>query len=80
MALTVGGLLFAFYGGSRMSFISPGEVSSQHTGAAFAGLKDAAAWGRTVTQMRAWGTAIQDEDQTALVAYLVQHFGPGGRR
>jgi cytochrome c5 len=42
--------------------------------------KDAAAWGRTVTQMRTWGTPIQDEDQTALVAYLVQHFGPGGVR
>jgi cytochrome c5 len=37
--------------------------------------KDAAAWGRTVTQMRTWGTPIQDEDQTALVAYLTQHFG-----
>jgi cytochrome c5 len=37
--------------------------------------KDGAAWGRTVTQMRTWGTPIQDEDQTALVAYLTQHFG-----
>jgi cytochrome c5 len=37
--------------------------------------KDAAAWGRTVTQMRTWGTPIQDDDQTALVAYLSQHFG-----
>jgi cytochrome c5 len=42
--------------------------------------KDAAAWGRTVTQMRTWGTPIQDEDQTALVAYLADHFGPGGLR
>ena len=43
--------------------------------------KDAAAWGRTVTQMRAWGTPIQDEDQAALVVYLSEHFGPdGGRR
>jgi cytochrome c5 len=42
--------------------------------------KDAAAWGRTVTQMRTWGTPVQDEDQTALVAYLVEHFGPGGVR
>jgi cytochrome c5 len=42
--------------------------------------KDAAAWGRTVTQMRTWGTPIQDEDQTALVAYLAEHFGPGGVR
>ena len=42
--------------------------------------KDAAAWGRTVTQMRTWGTPIQDEDQTALVAYLTEHFGPGGAR
>jgi cytochrome c5 len=40
--------------------------------------KDAAAWGRTVTQMRTWGSQIQDEDQAALVAYLAQHFGPGG--
>ena len=39
--------------------------------------KDAAAWGRTVTQMRTWGTPIQDEDQTALVVYLAEHFGPG---
>jgi cytochrome c5 len=38
--------------------------------------KDAAAWGRTVTQMRTWGTPIQDGDQAALVAYLTQHFGP----
>ena len=42
--------------------------------------KDAAAWGRTVTQMRTWGTPIQDEDQTALVVYLAEHFGPGGAR
>jgi cytochrome c5 len=42
--------------------------------------KDAAAWERTVTQMRTWGTPIQDEDQTALVAYLAEHFGPGGVR
>jgi hypothetical protein len=38
--------------------------------------KDAPAWGRTVTQMRTWGTPIQDADQTALVAYLARHFGP----
>mgnify|MGYP005813035449 CR=1 FL=1 len=38
--------------------------------------KDAAAWGRTVTQMRTWGTPIQDADQAALVDYLVEHFGP----
>ena len=37
--------------------------------------KDAAAWERTVTQMRTWGTPIQDQDQAALVAYLSQHFG-----
>jgi cytochrome c5 len=42
--------------------------------------KDAAAWERTVTQMRTWGTSIRDEDQTALVAYLAEHFGPGGVR
>ena len=42
--------------------------------------KDAAAWGRTVTQMRAWGTPIQDEDQAALIAYLADHFGPGSVR
>ena len=43
--------------------------------------KDAAAWGRTVTQMRTWGTVIQEKDQAALIAYLAQHFGPatGGR-
>jgi cytochrome c5 len=42
--------------------------------------KDAAAWGRTVTQMRTWGTQIQDEDQAALVAYLARHFGPESGR
>jgi cytochrome c5 len=42
--------------------------------------KDAAAWGRTVTQMRTWGTPIQDADQTALVVYLAEHFGPGDVR
>jgi cytochrome c5 len=45
-----------------------GLITAQH--------KDAAAWGRTVTQMRTWGTPIQDEDQTAIVAYLTQHYGP----
>jgi cytochrome c5 len=45
-----------------------GLIAQQH--------KDVAAWGRTVTQMRTWGTPIQDEDQTALVAYLSKHFGP----
>jgi cytochrome c5 len=40
--------------------------------------KDAAAWGRTLTQMRTWGTPIQDQDQAALVTYLVEHFGPRG--
>jgi cytochrome c5 len=42
--------------------------------------KDTAAWGRTVTQMRTWGTPLQDPDQTALVAYLAEHFGPVGVR
>lgn len=42
--------------------------------------KDAAAWGRTVTQMRAWGSQLQDADQAALVAYLAQHFGSGAVR
>ena len=37
--------------------------------------KDAAAWGRTLTQMRTWGAPVQDADQAALVAYLVEHFG-----
>lgn len=41
--------------------------------------KDAAAWGRTLTQMRTWGSPIQDEDQTVLVAYLSQHFGTKSR-
>jgi cytochrome c5 len=41
--------------------------------------KDAAAWGRTVTQMRTWGTPIQDDEQTAIVAYLAQHFAQGAR-
>jgi len=42
--------------------------------------KDSAAWGRTVTQMRTWGTPIQDDEQTAIVAYLAQHFAQGARR
>jgi cytochrome c5 len=42
--------------------------------------KDSAAWGRTVTQMRTWGTPIQDDDQAALVAYLTQHFGPASAK
>jgi hypothetical protein len=46
----------------------PGLITQQH--------KDAATWGRTVTQMRTWGTPIQDDDQAALVAYLTRHFGP----
>lgn len=45
-----------------------GLIAQQH--------KDAAAWGRTVTQMRTWGTPIQDEDQATIVAYLSKHFGP----
>ncbi len=42
--------------------------------------KDAAAWGRTITQMRTWGAPIQDADQTALATYLVDHFGPAAKR
>jgi cytochrome c5 len=42
--------------------------------------KDGAAWGRTLTQMRTWGSPIQDEDQAVLAAYLVRHFGPRGAR
>jgi cytochrome c5 len=38
--------------------------------------KDAAAWGRTLTQMRTWGTPIQDQEQAAISAYLLEHFGP----
>ena len=45
-----------------------GLITQQH--------KDSAAWGRTVTQMRTWGTPINDEDQAAIVAYLSKHFGP----
>ena len=50
----------------------PGLITQQR--------KDAAAWGRTVTQMRTWGTPLQGEDQTALVAYLTERFGPGSVR
>lgn len=42
--------------------------------------KDAAAWGRTVTQMRTWGTSIQDQEQATLITYLSEHFGSGGVR
>ena len=42
--------------------------------------KDAAAWQRTVSQMRTWGTPIQDEDQAVLVAYLAEHFGRNAQR
>jgi cytochrome c5 len=51
---------------------SAGLIAQQH--------KDAAAWGRTVTQMRSWGTPIQDEDQAAIVAYLAKNFGPAPAR
>jgi cytochrome c5 len=47
---------------------SAGMIAQQH--------KDAAAWGRTVTQMRTWGSPIQDADQAAIVTYLTDHFGP----
>jgi cytochrome c5 len=50
----------------------PGLITQQR--------KDAAAWGRAVTQMRTWGTPIQDEDQAAIVSYLTQHFGPNAAR
>ena len=33
-----------------------------------------------IVQQRTWGTPIQDEDQTAIVEYLAQHYGPGGAR
>ncbi len=42
--------------------------------------KDAAAWERTVTQMRTWGSPIQEDEQKPLVAYLLEHFGPGDAR
>ena len=42
--------------------------------------KDAAAWDRTVTQMRTWGSPIQDDEQKLLVAYLSEHFGSAGAR
>jgi cytochrome c5 len=45
-----------------------GLITQQH--------KDAAAWGRAVTQMRTWGSPIQDEEQATIVAYLSKHFGP----
>jgi hypothetical protein len=37
--------------------------------------KDAVAWGRTVTQMRSWGTPLRDDEQATLVTYLAEHFG-----
>jgi cytochrome c5 len=49
-----------------------GLITQQH--------KDAAAWGRTVTQMRTWGSPIQDEDQAAIVSYLAEHFGPAAAK
>jgi hypothetical protein len=49
-----------------------GLIAQQH--------KDATAWDRTVTQMRAWGTPIQDADQRVIVAYLAEHFGPSNTR
>lgn len=42
--------------------------------------KDAAAWERTTTQMRTWGSPIQDDEQKLLVAYLSEHFGAVGTR
>ena len=45
MALTIGFLLVVLYGPKRLEFITPGEVSKHHTGAAFAKMKPGAAAG-----------------------------------
>ena len=36
--------------------------------------KDSAGWNKTVTQMVAWGAPLAKEQQTALVAYLAEHY------
>ncbi len=51
---------------------SAGLITQQH--------KDAAAWGRTVTQMRGWGSPIQDQEQATIVAYLSKQFGPAASK
>ena len=47
--------------------------------------KDTTGWTKTVTQMIAWGAPVAKEQQSPLVAYLVEHFpartasAPAGR-
>jgi hypothetical protein len=37
--------------------------------------KDSAGWAKTVTQMRAWGAPLPQEEVPVLVAYLISHYG-----
>jgi len=38
--------------------------------------KDSTAWGRTLSQMMAWGAPLSAEERSALRDYLTTHFGP----
>ncbi len=37
-------------------------------------------WSAEVSKMTGWGAAVPQEKRDALVAYLVEHFGPGNDR
>lgn len=37
-------------------------------------------WAAEVKKMAGWGAAVPDDQQAALVAYLVEHFGPENDR
>ena len=34
-------------------------------------------WTAEITKMAGWGAAVPDDQKAALVAYLVEHYGPG---
>jgi cytochrome c5 len=37
--------------------------------------KDSAGWAKTVKQMRTWGAPLAEQDEPALIAYLVKSYG-----
>lgn len=37
--------------------------------------KDSAGWAKTVKQMRTWGAPLAEQDEPALIAYLVKGYG-----
>lgn len=37
-------------------------------------------WTAELTKMAGWGAAVPEEQKAALIAYFVEHFGPGNDR